>query len=121
MVAMMLQKMEGKKNWDEHLALATSMNRATPQESTGETPNMIIFGRETKPPVDKTSASLDDEESDEEKDYVYQLRTRIRGTHKRAKGRVGKSAVWQKTAYDRQSEDHKLQVRDFVWLLDPAK
>ena len=121
MVAMMLHETEGKKNWDEHLALATSAYRATPQESTGETPNMMMFGRETKLPVDLTTASLDDEKSDEEEDYAYQLRTRIRGAHKRAEECLGKSAVRQKTAYNRKSNDHKLQVGDFVWLHDPAK
>ena len=77
---------------------------------------MMIFGRETKLPVDLTTASLDYEKSDEEEDYEYHLRTRIRGSHKRAEECLGKSAVRQKTAYNRKSNDHTLHNITFtVW------
>ena len=100
--------------WPSCIQSIQSAYRATPQESTGETPNMMMFGREIKLPVDLTTASLDDEKSDEEEDYAYRLRTRMRGAHKRAEECLGESAVRQNTAYNRKSNDHKLQVGDFV-------
>ena len=84
-VAMSLDEDKGKKNWDEHLAFATSAYRATPQESTGETPNMMMLGRETRMPLDLTTPSLDDEEETEEGDYEQQLQNRQKNAHWRAK------------------------------------
>lgn len=119
-VAKLLHETDGQKNWDEHLAFATSAYRATPQESTGESPNMMMLGRETRMPIDLTTASLDDEDHAVD-DYVKQLRSKIRDAHERAEKCLGKSAVRQKIAYDRKSRDHQLQVGDFVWLHNPAK
>ena len=120
-VAMLLHETEGQKNWDEHLPFATSAYRATPQESTGETPNMMMLGREIRLPIDLTTSSLEDEEDLDGTDYAQQLRSKFRNAHKRAKECLDKSAVRQKKAYDRKSENHQLQVGDFVWLHDPAR
>ena len=39
-------------NWDEQLPFLSMAYRATPQSSTGLSPNYMMFGRETSMPVD---------------------------------------------------------------------
>ena len=38
--------------WDVHLKCLTAAYRSTPQESTGLTPNMLLFGREVRMPTE---------------------------------------------------------------------
>ena len=39
-------------NWDQHLGYLAATYRATPHESTGMTPNLLMFGREVRMPTE---------------------------------------------------------------------
>ena len=119
MVAILLGDDTTQKTWDEHLAVATSAYRSSPHESTGETPNMLMLGRETKLPVDLTTQTIEEEEMDE--DYAQKLRSKIQKAHQRAQACIGKAAVHQKRNYDRKASSHGLREGIFVWLHDPSK
>ena len=125
MVAILLEDDTTQKTWDEHLAVATSAYRASPHESTGETPNMLMLGRETKLPIDLTTQTLEEEEEEEEdkenEDYAQKLRKNLQKAHERAQASTGKAAVHQKTHYDRKTHSHGLKEGQFVWLHDPSK
>ena len=120
MVAILLEDDATQKTWDEHLAVATSAYRSSPHESTGETPNMLMLGRETKLPVDLTTQTIEEEKLDDE-DYAQNLRSRIQRAHQRAQACTGKAAVHQKRNYDRKATSPGLQEGKFVWLHDPSK
>ncbi|XP_038068625.1 uncharacterized protein K02A2.6-like [Patiria miniata] len=51
-VAMLLDPRRRQKDWDEFLPFATFAYRCTPQDSIGESPNMMMLGREVSVPVD---------------------------------------------------------------------
>ena len=51
-VAMMIEPKRQQSDWDECLPYASFAYRCTPQESTGESPNMMVLGREVRLPVD---------------------------------------------------------------------
>ena len=41
-----------QREWDKHLGCLAAAYRATPHESTGFTPNMLMFGREPRLPIE---------------------------------------------------------------------
>ncbi|XP_022111409.1 protein NYNRIN-like [Acanthaster planci] len=124
MVPMMIEPERRQRDWDEKLPLATFAYRATPQESTGESPNMLMLGREVRLPIDLTTEATTDEKEPEgvvETDYANELRRRLRAAHERARICLLQSARRQKTCYDRRTTSPKLEPGNFVWLHNPAK
>ncbi len=124
MVAMMIEPNKRQRDWDEKLPLATIAYRATPQESTGESPNMLMLGRELRLPIDLTTEMPGDDEDDigaVETDYACELRLRMRAAQGRARKCLKQSVRRQKAHYDRRTIQDKLQPGNFVWLHNPAK
>ena len=120
MVATMIDPHKRQKDWDLQLPFATFAYRSTPQESTGETPNMLMFGRETRMPIELTTATTTRDLS-EGGDYADEMRSRMQDAHERARIRMRISSRRQKKGYDRKSHGESLRRGDFVWLHNPAK
>ena len=93
------------RDWDELLPYATSAYRSTPQESTGETPNMMMLGRELRLPIELTMPSFPVEE-EVIGDFTEKLRENFQEAHKRAEQVTGKSARKQKKMYDRHTTEN---------------
>ncbi|XP_022108295.1 uncharacterized protein LOC110988783 [Acanthaster planci] len=124
MVSMMLEPHRRQRDWDEKIPLAMFAYRASPQESTGESPNMLMLGREVLLPVDLTIEQHSDGQPDEDgigTDYAQQLREQLSLAHDRARKCLKQSARRQKNYYDRRSATDKLVVGEFAWLHNPAK
>ena len=124
MVSMMIDPARRQRDWDEKVPLALLAYRASPQESTGETPNMMMLGREVCLPIDLTmEATKEDKENDPEmkSDYAYELREKMRTAHQRARVNLAKAARHQKRVYDKRAMKHDLQVGKFVWFFNPAR
>jgi transposase InsO family protein len=51
-VSVMIDPKRRQRAWDEFLPYATSAYRCTPQDPTGESPNMMMLGREVSLPID---------------------------------------------------------------------
>lgn len=122
MISMMIEPHKRQRDWDEKLAIAVFAYRSAPQDSTRETPNMLMLGREVHLPIDLTTEALEDpEEHDIETDYAYTLRQRMREAHERARKNCTESARRQKKDYDSKAGGSPLAVSDFVWLYNKAK
>ena len=119
-IAMLVEEDTCDRDWDELLPYATSAYRSTPQESTGETPNMMMLGREVRLPIELTMPSFPVEE-EVIGDFTEKLRENFQEAHKRAEQVTGKSARKQKKMYDRHTTETGLQENQFVWLFDPSK
>ncbi|XP_072172024.1 uncharacterized protein [Diadema setosum] len=120
MVSMMIDPTRKQRDWDEQVPLAVFGYRSSPQESTGESPNMLMLGREVHLPIDLTTeATRVDEESDPEmkSDYAYEMRKKMRTAHQRARVNLAKA----ERTYDKTAEKDGLQVGKFVWYFNPAK
>ena len=74
MVSMMIDPHKNQRDWDRYLAFATSAYRSTPQESIGESPNMMMLGREVLLPVDLTVEHPDRSQEETQTDFAEQLR-----------------------------------------------
>ena len=119
-IAILVEEDTCGRDWDELLPYATSAYRSTPQESTGESPNMLMLGREVRLPVELTMPTIP-VEGEAGGDFAETLRENFQEAHKRAERATGKSAHKQRDMYNRQTRDSGLKVDQFVWLFDPSK
>lgn len=120
--AMLIEQSKKSREWDECLPYATSAYRCTAQESTGESPNMLMLGREVTLPIDLTMENPNYPSCDEPKtDYAEKLRQNLQQAHERASECLRKSARRQKRNYDRKTTTTNLKEGQFVWLYDHSK
>ena len=123
-VSMLIEPHNRQRDWDLKVPLALFAYRSSPQESTGETPSMLMLGRELSLPIDLTMEAPRQEEtvdSPSETDYAYQLRKRMQRAHQRARENLAESARRQKRTYDQKAEGSRFGVGDFVWLHNTAR
>ena len=123
-VSMMIEPHNRQRDWDLKVPLALFAYRSAPQESTGETPNMLMLGRELSLPIDLTmeAGNLGEVvDSYPETDFAYNLRKGMQRAHQRARDNMAESARRQKKTYDRKAEGSSFRIGDFVWLHNTAK
>ncbi len=121
-VSTMIDPVKCHKDWDEQLPFATMSYRTSVQESTGETPNMMMLGRNLALPIDVITEQVwteDDLEAGE--DYAEKLQMRMQLAHTGARECLEGAAVRQKRNYDRKAQTSQLKEGTFVWLHNPAK
>ena len=88
--------------------------RSSVQESTGETPAMMMLGREVSLPIDVMVASPSSEPK--EADYAYELREKLRDVHDAAREKLKLAAQKQARSYDRNTVLRSFETGDWVWL-----
>jgi len=91
-----------QRDWCTWLPGVIAANRATPHESTGYSPNALMFGRENYVPVDLVlgDPSGDARPFDSADDYVNELQGRLRETFHLVRRHLGKTAARRKEQYD---------------------
>lgn len=106
--------------WDVYLSCVTAAYRSTPQESTGLTPNLLIFGREVRLPSEiifrpETSTR---ELTSSYGTYVEEIRSQLNKAHEICRKYLGRAAERQKNLYDSKVFTHSYSVGDLVWKLN---
>ena len=100
--------------------MAMMAYRSSRQESTGQTPYLMLFGREIDMPVDVVYGRPAPEELPEDTTaYVEQLRETLEEAHELARRSTGQSSARQKRNYDHRSRGSNYQMGDAVWLFRP--
>ena len=102
-------------NWDEMVPLALTAYRATRQETTGQTPNKLMLGRETNLPVDLLVGSPPGEKEQEVTEYGAQLRINMEKVFQMVRKKTSREMDRQKRLYDRGKTDNSYKVGDLVW------
>jgi hypothetical protein len=110
---------EDRANWDEILPYVMCAYRATPHESTGISPNMMMLGRESDLPVDLVFGYEVPDEVPCPNEYVEWVRDALRTSHERARRELGRAAERQARHYNRLSGDPLYEVGDWVLLFYP--
>ncbi len=111
---------EDRANWDKSLDLVMMAYRATPQTSTGFTPNMLVTGKETNMPVDLIYGSPNSRRKLHNYDcycsYVEDLRNSMVDAYFRTWTCLGKAANRQKMYYDRDTipRHFKMETGSFI-------
>ena len=120
----MLRQVTGKhqKDWDEKLAVLTMAYRATVHESTGQTPNMMMLGRELPMPTHLLSKEHESEEnSPNVPSYVQKIQENLWEVHDLARNHLDGAHQRQKRNFDKNVNDPKFIIGEHVWMFNPTK
>ena len=112
---------ERPKTWDERLPMLTMAYRATPHESTGYSPNRVMFGREVTLPIDLMLGSPPDEEREETTQYAAELRNRLEEVFAHVRDGLQVAAERQKRQYDVKASGTAYEVGDVVWRMNKMR
>jgi len=110
-----------QKEWDKDLPLLTMAYRSTPHESTGYTPNYLLFGREITMPVDLQIGLSPPYEKLPKDEYVKQLRERLQTAHQSVRESLKSAAKRNKRYYDIHCRTHKYQKGDVIYKVEKNK
>ena len=112
---------ENQRDWDEYVDLVVMAYRSTVHESTGQTPNMMMLGRELPMPSHLLVATPDQKEEKKDVKYIEELQRKFTEVHALAREKLKKSHIHQKKYYDRTSTRSDWQAGTAVWLFNPTK
>ena len=105
---------EDQVNWDEHLQFLSMALRSTPNETTGVTPNFMMFGREINMPVD-VMIPLPDDQQLTAIEYVTKLCDKLTYAYGLARVNLKKNVARQHKLYNTSHHGETFQVGDLVW------
>ena len=108
---------DDQQHWDLNIGCLTAAYRATPHESTGFTPNLLMLGREVRLPAEvmfgsDTNRSIAVSSYGE---YADKLRSRLQEAHFLTRKHLGSVAERQKGAYDAKLCLQRYKPGDLVW------
>jgi hypothetical protein len=110
-----------QKDWDEHLPYLMMAYRSSRHESTGETPNSMMLGREVSLPIDIMMGSPEDEQPLEGNEYAADLRQKMENAFEHVRVNLNKEQCRQKRLYDRRRNGSPYTIGDVVWLWNPVR
>ena len=116
----LLDPEEEQRDWDDKIPFAMLAYRSAVQESTGESPALMMLGREITLPVDLMLQSPVPANI-EEQDYVTDVRENLQEAHERAREKLGIAADRQANQYDRNTVFRSFDVGQWVWLYEPTR
>lgn len=107
--------------WDLNLGCLAGAYRATPNESTTLTPNLMLLGREIRlsHEISKGGIPLTNikENSSNYGEHVQNLRNSLQKAHKVARAHLQVNAKRRKDYYDRKSNLTNFEVYDKAWCM----
>ena len=107
---------EEKDEWDEYLAFARMAYNSTVHTTTGESPNMIVMGRQIRLPLDVMTDIDPQYDQLAHSEYVRALEEDMRECFIRVRDRMRRAAACQKSYYDRRKNETAYQSEDLVML-----
>ena len=110
-----------QSDWDEHLCYVLMAYRATVQESTKCTPNLLMFGHELNiSPVDIVYGNTNEKACPNcPIQYVQWVREAMSNAFEKVKYFTKQSAIRQKRSYDKNSRLRQFKRNDWVWVYSP--
>ena len=108
-------------HWCENVPMALAAYRASKHESTGYSPNMLMFGREVTMPVDLVLGlpEANKEKEATHSEFVARLQARFRTMYEEVRLQLAKVAEKSKDYYDLKVRPAQFQVGDWVWYYLP--
>ena len=112
---------ESPMSWDKRVHLLTMAYRSTPHESTGFSPNYLVYGREMFMPIDVMFGKPEGDMGGEELEYVRGLRGRLEDAYDVAREHLQQSAERQKRYYDVRANESPYEPGDLVWTMNKTR
>ena len=108
------------KNWDEKLPFVLFAYRTAVQESTGESPFRLLYGRDPKLPTEDALSCPVDRTQVDLSNYKTEVSLNMAEAWKLARERLSKAQTHQKKQHDKLVKNSKFSEGDFVFLYDPS-
>ena len=112
LVKMMAMAADQKPDWDAHLPFISMAYRATPQESSGFSPNFWMFGRELAMPVDLMYPLPKTELPENHHEYVKKLKRRLQYAYELSRKTLRRSMERQKRLYNEKESLVKQSMQE---------
>ena len=112
---------EQPKLWDQHLPFVLGAYRAAQHDTTGITPNYLMFGREVRLPLPVVMGNPNERSGTNAEDYATEMKLRFERAFEITRHCLKKAAELRKKRYDVGSTENRLSVGQSVWLFDPQK
>ena len=112
-----------QRDWDEYVPLVMMAYRSLVHESIKISPNMMLFCRESRLPIDLIFGEPEREKPERlhGSQYANQLRDRMHDVHTFARSRMQISSDAMKRQYDIKANMREFEVSEAVWLYDPVR
>ena len=114
----------GEQNeWDLNLGCLAAAYRATPNESSKMTPNLLMLGKEVRLPAEIAfgSTAMSGESVSSYGEYVEKLKTNMQRANEFCRKYLKESAKRQTDFYDHRQLLHKYDKGDLVWFLQATR
>ena len=108
-------------NWDLLIKMCVLAYNSSTQESTGETPAMLMLGREVKLPVDLVLPYIGCKDSQNIPEYVLNLQSRLEKVHENARLKLQKAAIKQQHWYNNRLKENIFSPGSLVYYNCPIK
>jgi len=110
-------------DWDDFLPYVLSAYRSSPHEVTGFTPNLLVFGRETRAPLDLVFGCPGD--ADVERStysvFVDGMTEKFESAYREVRQALKKAAERRKHQYDLRVRPAKFTEGQWVYYLNPRR
>ena len=111
---------KNQKDWDDHLPYVLAAYRATQHNSTGVSPNLLMFNREIDCPIDVIVGQPPGTKQTEcPIQYVQWVQTAMLDAFEFTHEQLGTAANRQKRDYDRNLKPREYARNDWVWRFYP--
>ena len=111
---------ENETDCDLHLPAVMLAYRTSVHATTGETPFLLMFGREVSLPIDIMYGTPTSKLPPSSSQYAQTLCNRLETAYYQARTHTKLMQRRQKEGYDQRLEGSPYQVGDLVWLHCPA-
>ena len=112
---------ENHRDWDEQLPYVTMAYRSTEHETTGMSPNMLMFGREVSTPLDLVYELPNLSKPIPNNQWVWELRDRIERAHTLVRQYTQQAMHRQKRYRDSRTSFETFKIGDQVFVHFPVK
>lgn len=117
MLAKVVEK--NQRNWDAELPHVVAAYRATAHSSTGYTPNYLMFGRETRAPLDIVLGETSPEAAHSYSAYVAEKKELMTKAYEKARETLGNAAKTSTERYNMRVRPREHKTGDFVYFYYP--
>ena len=107
-------------DWDEVIPFLLMAYRASRHESTGFSPNKMLFGTEIRLPLDAYAPESPDNQEFNAPEYVDHVREMLRNSHDIARGHLEKAVEYQQRSYLNRLRPHAYQLKEPIWYWNPV-
>ena len=110
----------GGRDWDDYLPYVLFAYRASPQESTGESPFFLLYGRDPQLPIDEVLQPPRERTEIDIEDYTGEIVARMTEAWELARKSVRKAQSRQKRQHDKRARPTKFHPGQRVFVFMPA-